>query len=411
MKMKLMRVAFRNIARNMRRSILSGSAIAVAAMSIVLLFALIQGMRDDMANNLKTYYTGEVRLQNARYEEFERYNPIHLTLDWEKIDPILAQESFVKAAVPRINFPANLYIKGTSHAVMGVGADFAREAAFQDTAAIVKEGRLPQAGRNEMLMGSALARDLELELGDRVTLLSNTASRGSNAITLEIVGLSAFPVGALNARYVWVPLDRVQKFLLMGTDTQEILILLQPKTNEAKAALTIHNDILAATGVDTDTRSWKDINVLYSLIDIAQYIYYLIGIFFFLLGSTVIINTTMMVIYERMREIGTLSALGMQGHELTGLFLMEGAFISSIGAAVGVIAGMCITFYLGKAGLDFTDAMSGIDMEISSILYPHFSIWSALFVYVYAVVISTAATLIPSHKASKIEPVEALRYI
>ena len=119
----------------------------------------------------------------------------------------------------------------------------------------------------------------------------------------------------------------------------------------------------------------------------------------------------MMVIYERMREIGTLSALGMHGKELTRLFFLEGAMISAIGAAMGVLLGTVMIVYLGKVGLNFTDAMSGIDMEISSVLYPKFNIWTTIIVYIYSVVISAAATMIPSRRASRIEPVEALRYV
>jgi putative ABC transport system permease protein len=93
------------------------------------------------------------------------------------------------------------------------------------------------------------------------------------------------------------------------------------------------------------------------------------------------------------------------------LFFLEGGFISALGAAVGVLMGTAITLYLGKVGVNFTDALSGIDMEISSILYPKFNIWTTIIVYIYSVVVSAATTMIPSRRASKIEPVEALRYV
>ena len=409
MTMKLIHVAFRNISRNRRRSLLSGIAIAVASMSIVFLFAMVQGMRDDMAQNLATYYTGEVRIRNAQYEEYERYNPIHLTVDWQRIDQALAQRSDVTAYVPRITFPSAFYVNGGNHPAVGIGADFSLEAEYSDFASSVKEGRIPEAGKNEMLIGSVLARDLKLDIGDKVTIISSTAARGNNAMTLEIVGLAAFPVASLNSQFFWAPLDRVQHFLRMDNEVLEVLVMVED--DERKAAGAIKADLESVLGSTLDIQAFNDISMMYSFIEIAQFIYYFIGVFFLLLGSTVIINTTMMVIYERMREIGTLAALGMYGKELTRLFFLEGVFISAIGAAVGVLIGAGITVYLGKFGLNFTDALSGIDMEISSVLYPRFNIWTTLIVYVYSVVISAAATLIPSRKASRIEPVEALRYV
>ena len=144
---------------------------------------------------------------------------------------------------------------------------------------------------------------------------------------------------------------------------------------------------------------------------IAEYIYYVMAIIFILLGSTVIINTTMMVIFERMREIGTLSALGMKGKELTRLFFTEGLIISAISSFAGVVTGAVIVTYLSKVGLNFAEAMQGVDMEVSSMLYPQFSLWTTVFVFFYSVAISSAATFIPSRRASKIEIVDALRYI
>lgn len=411
MNTKLIKTAIRNISRNKRRSILSGTAIAVAAMSIVALFSLIEGMTDDMAFNLKTYYTGEVRVKNADYDKYERYNPMHLTVDWNSIDSALQNEEIVDTYVPRITFPSNLYIGGSNFGAVGVGADFEKEASFQDLAGSLKAGRLPENGKNEMMMGGILARDLKLKIGDKVTVMSTTAARGTNAITLEIVGLFSFPVGALNSKYFWVPLDRTQYFLRMDGGVQEVLIKLNEGITSREAAPVLKASIENNAGIEMDIRPWEDLSTTYGMLKMAQMIYNFIAMFFFLLGSTVIINTTMMVIFERMREIGTLGALGMHGKELIRLFFLEGTFISMIGSAVGVAIGIGLTLWLSKTGIDYTDAMSGMDFEMSAIVFPKLSVGKTVFVYFYSVLIASAATFIPSRHAAKIEPVEALRYV
>jgi len=368
-------------------------------------------MKDDMSNNLKTFYTGEVRIRNARFEEFERYNPMHLTVDWNAAKKVLQENEAVRSFVPRTTFPSSLYIEGTNFGAIGVGADFAMEREFQDFDSILKAGRVPAAGKNEMLMGVVLARDLDLGIGDRVTVLATTAARGSNAVTLEIVGLAAFPVGSLNSKYFWLPHDVVQYFLRMDGGVQEVLVTLKEGVNASDAAASIESALYTETSMEHDVRVWTDISTTYGFLKVAQMIYNIMAGLFFILGSSVIINTTMMVIFERMREIGTLSAMGMKGREITRMFFLEGLFISAVGSAIGVCIGILITVYLGRIGIDFTDAMSGMDFEISSILYPRLNIGTTVFVYVYSLTIASIATLIPSRKASKIEPVEALRYI
>lgn len=407
---RIAQTAFRNISRNKRRSILSGAAIAVAAMSIVMLFAIMGGMSKDMEVNLRNYYTGDINIRNTDYEKYERFNPVHLTVNIEGAEEILTGIEGVDAWVPRTTFPANMYIGGTNYGAVGVGVDFAKERKYADLESIVKEGSLPEAGKNEMIIGAVLAKNLHLKLNDKVTIMSMTASRGTNAITLRIAGIAAFPVAALNTSNFWIPLDRTQHFLQTAGAAQQIMVKTIEGANNKKVAAEINNALITA-GAPAEVNRMQDMSLMFGLMRLADAIYNVVAIFFFLLGSTVIINTTMMVIFERMREIGTLSALGMHGKELVHLFMLEGTFISAAGAGIGVITGVILTLYLGRIGIDFTDAMQGIDMEISSILYPVLSVPRTIFVYFYSVAIATLATLIPSRKAARIQPVEALKYI
>ncbi len=411
MSTKLIHTAFRNVTRNMRRSLLSATAIAVAAMSIVFLFSYIEGIKNDMKYNLENFYTGAIQIQHKDYEKFKRYNPLHLMVDYHSIAPILDDIEGITAYVPRTSFPANIYINEENHAAMGVGVDFAKEAKYFDLKTILTDGRFPKEGANEVLMGSGLAHELKLKIGEKITILSTTAARGTNAITLKIVGLAAFPVAGMNASFFWAPLDRVQYFLRMQDKVQNILVKTRDGVKNSKLSAEIAETLKEKSSVTYDVRSTEDTNLMYSYLELGQTIYYFIGIFFFLLGSTVIVNTTMMVIFERMREIGTLEALGMYGKELVRLFFFEGVFISTIGSFAGVLLGAAITWYFSKVGMDFTEALSGMNIEMASVMRPQLNVALTIFVFFYSVGIASLATLIPSRKAAKIEPIEALRYI
>ena len=223
--MNITHVALRNVSRNIRRSILSGAAIGVSAMAIVLLFAFISGMKLDMKTNLTTYYTGDILIRNQTYKEYERYNPIHLTVDEKEVRQALEGIDGVRLAVARVRFPSTFYINGGMNPAVGVGADFTREEDFQDLDLILKAGRFPEKNERAMLIGAVLAENLGLALGDSVTVMSTTAARGTNAITLKIVGLAAFPVGALNTGFFWTDLDTARYFLRMyNGDSHEILL-------------------------------------------------------------------------------------------------------------------------------------------------------------------------------------------
>jgi putative ABC transport system permease protein len=137
----------------------------------------------------------------------------------------------------------------------------------------------------------------------------------------------------------------------------------------------------------------------------------ILAFMFFLLGSTVIINTTMMVVFERRKEIGTIAAMGMTGPEIVRLFFLEAFFISVLGSLLGVLAGIGLTIPLSRVGLDFSDSMGGVDFQLSPVFYPMLNLRSTVFVFFYSTIVASAASFFPSKKASSVNPIEALRTI
>ncbi len=413
--MKIYKIALRNISRNKRRSLLSASAITIAATAIVFMFGLFAGMIEDMQTNLWTYMTGAVRVRHADFDKYERLNPMHLAIPgYEELLAVIEDDPAVTAMSPRINFPGRVPVGGIASDrkvnIMGTGVNFGSELAYQDYQQTLVEGRLPRMGTREALVGQALAKKLQVEIGGKFTVLSQSGSRGSNAYTFTVVGILALPVSGLNTVMVQIPLDTAQRFLWLPNQVQEILIKIDPEKGQTESIAARLSSVLQSE-VPLNVMDYKEVNGMASMMEMASTTYDILAVIFFLLASTVIINTTIMVIFERMKEIGTLGAMGMSGRQLVKLFFLEALFISIAGAFVGILAGMGITGYLGHVGFTaMSDAMEGMDsMGISSVIYPQLNFKSTVMVFLYSLAITGLATWWPSRRAAKITPVEALR--
>ncbi|MFP4330226.1 MAG: ABC transporter permease [Spirochaetaceae bacterium] len=414
--MKLVTIAWRNLGRNRKRSLLSLSAIAVAALSITLLFALLTGMAEELADNLINHYNGEVRIRHAEYGEYERFNPLHLRIrDAETLVSRLAGTAGVAAVSPRISFPGAVLRDERSFGLRGLGLDFALEGRYQNLETLLVAGVLPEETGREgrrvnAAVGTGVAQRLGLEVGDTFTLLASTMSRGTNAMSFEVTGVLDFPVGGLNAQTFIAPLDAVQRLLRMDSSVTEILLKGEGNLSASQLA-EIATTVVARReeGSELSVEPWTEIRSTYNVIEIARVTYGFIALVFFLLGSTVIMNTVMMAVFERREEIGTLAALGMEEKEIVRLFFLETLIMSAIGSFSGVILGVAIALPLEQVGIDLSQAMQGVSMEVSDIIYPQVDLFTTVVVFLASTLVATAASYLPARSAAKIDPVEALR--
>jgi putative ABC transport system permease protein len=408
--MKLAAIAFRNLQRNRRRSILSGSAIALATMLISLMFGVLAGIMGDYRSNVVRYLTGHVRLRNTEYDANERLNPLHLSVaGYRDLVTRLEAEPAVAAVAPRIQFATAIYREEQTYGSLGLGVDFDRERRVMQVGDSLAAGRLPQMGQREMLLAAGLAEEVGAKVGDKLTLLGKNKYLGLAGMTFTVTGIARFPVAGFNRSFLLVPIDTAQAMLKMEDEATEVLLLARDerRVNELAARA---NAVIAEAGVSgVEARPWERIGMWYALMRTMDLMYNFIALFFFILGTTVIINTTMMVIFERLREIGTVSALGMKPGEIVRLFFLEAFFISAIAAFVGVLLGTGLTLALSRTGVDLSQAMQGVSFEVNPVIRPRPALRSTVFVFCYSVAVASLASFLPSRRAAKIQPVEALR--
>ncbi len=407
--MRLSGIALRNIFRNKRRSLLSIIALAVAAVAITLFFSLFEGIKTDIRSNSWNWDAGEVRLRHAEFDRYEYLNPVqYVVTDYRELVQRLRAHPDVEAVSPRIRVLGAAFRGEQQFATLGLGLDLEQEQEYQDLQRVVAAGRLPLPGANEAVLGRGLASDLDVGIGDIVTFLIQTRQRGSNAFTVDVVGLADFPVPQLNSSGYILPIENADRYMRMDGAVGEILL----KSSGGRTGEfldTVHSIVEDRGRTELSVVAWTQISGGYSYLQAANIVYHIIALIFFLLASTVIISTTMMIIHERTREIGTLAAMGMHGRELVRLFFMESAYLGAIGSFAGVIIGVAITIPLSRIGIDFGSAMDMVEMDLSNVLYPMLNARSTVGVFFFGLVVALLSTYPSARRAAKLRPVEALR--
>ncbi|MFP4491257.1 MAG: ABC transporter permease [Spirochaetaceae bacterium] len=416
--MNLTTIAFRNLWRHKTRSFLSIFTIVIACILGLFMLTLITGMKTDMKNNLISYYSGSIKIRHGEYNRYDYLNPIHLYIEnEEKVREELLEIDGVSDAVARTTAGGKIYIDedpsdrepSSQFTAMGMGIDITREKNILDPESILVKGRLPRMGSREVLMGYGLAEKVGMDTGKKFSFMTSTAARGVNAMTFEVTGLVDFPMADFNNSYFLLPFDTMQDFIQMPGGAQEILLMSEDPEN-AEIQLDGVNSLISEDNSLSylDATLWKNQGDLYGMMGISTLIYNIIVIFFLVLGATVIINTTMMAILERYREIGILGAMGMKPNELVRLFFIEALLAGIISAVIGISLGTGVVLYLEQKGLHFGGALDSMQLEVSSIIYPDLRLFHIILMSVYTVGISGLTTIIPCRKAARIKPVDAI---
>jgi putative ABC transport system permease protein len=404
----LLTMAFRNIFRKPFRSLLCLVTIMLAVFTLTFLFSMIGGLRLDMGNNIKDYTSGEVAIQHVDAEKYERQNPLGFQVNGsEAMLSRLESLEGVNHALPRIPFNVLLSQNGKNTAIQGMGMDFAREDQAWDLGSYLIEGRFPTPGSKEVVMAASLANTVGLSMGEKFTFMTSTGRRTTNAITLQIVGLAHFNLPAWNTKYFLMPIERTKDFLKM--DDNVVQILLRGDVPAADLKTTVEE--AGIFGEDVVLNRWDQGNFLFDMMQLAEFIYAIMGVLFVGIGSTVIATTMMMVITERIKEIGTLGAIGMKPKELVNLFFTEALIIGTAATVFGIGFGLLTTNVAMGGFLDISSALEGVDFGVSGKVPLQIHPLSLLLVAGLGIVVSGVTSYLPSRRAAKIVPVEALRTI
>lgn len=414
----LTKLAFKNLWRHKLRTFISLLAIAFSVMVVVFARGYILGMIDSFVQHSVQFETGHIKIMTAEYKKQQRLLSLNYPVDGFQgggIDAMMQdieKVNNVKAVMPRLKFGAMVAGENDLNALYVWGVDPAKEMKNTALSKYIKEGRMPENGKREVVMGYILMDKLGKKVGDKVTLVYNTSYNSMKGTTFTISGKIESGMSMLNELVVYMPIDVAQNLLYMEGQATEIIIFVPNIAAVEKTIPSVEKEVEAK---DTEKKysvsSYKELSELLPWMELAKMIYNEIYIFIVLLASIVVINTMIMIVKERTKEIGMMTAMGLNSRDILSLFILEGGIMGAIGSFFGSLAGTVIGIVTSMKGIDLTNTVSGFSKDImfNAVVYPVNSIENSIFAFVLGTIIVTLACIIPARRAAKLEPSEAIR--
>ena len=403
----MIKLALRNCLRNKRRTIITGLSMLVAVFVVIVIEAWMFSLIDDMTDNDRLFSIGDVRIRTEKYNEYESLMPIQFYIeDYQAFKEELLNRPEVNRVEAIINAYGSLYDNGTLNSVSVIGAEVGSVYIGDQTT--VREGRLLENGKREIMATPKLLNEYNLVVGDSITIIFKTVSGGSNAATFRIVASVAYDNAEFNSALLVTSVSALSSVMHIEDGAIEAHLYLKDGVDadeEAELLSDVYEDR------ELDIESWKDVSVIYSMIPMYYVMIAIIIILFFFIASTLVFNTMMMSTLERRKEISTMIALGFSRSYVMALFIVEGLIIALVSSVLSAIISFIVISVFGRIGLDLTpfgaDAVDG--WGFPNVLYPHLKAYWYFIVVSGEVLVSVLASCLATKRVRRIEVAEALR--
>jgi ABC-type lipoprotein release transport system permease subunit len=400
-------MAWRNIWRNSRRSLIILAAIISGVGSMIFLNAFTRGMIISIIDNGIKTLTGHVQVHATGYRD----DPVamHSLYDLDRLRETLDQElppgsSWCERV--HVNAVANTARHSVGLSLVGIDPEREPRVSFIGPDAVV-DGRFLETGDStSVVVGQALLDLLDVHLGNKLVLMAMGTDGSAASRAFRIVGAYRSEMEATEKQLVFVPLAAAQQMLGLGNGVSEVAILL-PKHELSRA---VAGQIEAGLPDGMEVRTWRELlPVQEATLDLFDKFMVLWDMVVFIAMGFGIVNTLLMAVLERVRELGVMRALGMRPAGVVRNVLIEAFILLVLGSAIGNLAGWLSVLPMMGSGLDLSAFAAGMqDAGISRIVYPVISSDDLALVNAVVLVLGLVVSLYPAVKAARFTPVEAM---
>ena len=401
------KIAWRNIWRSPVRSFVVMGSVLVGVWAIIVLLGFTNGMVSSYINNAIKNQVSHIQIHQPEFKEDLEVK--YMLKDADTMVEKIAQNADVQSVTPRAMVNVMLSTSSGVRGVMARGVLPESEAKVTALDKKIIEGEyFTEKGRNQVLISKRLADKLGLKLRKKVVLQFQDLNGEITAAAFRIKGIYKTGNNIFDEANIFVKRSDIAPHLGQEKATHEIAIYLNdPKTLDATTAALkadYPNDL-----VETYREISPDVKLYETNIDVSSALFTTIFMLALIFG---IINTMLMAVLERTKELGMLMAVGMNKLKVFGMIVLETIMLGSIGAPIGLFLGWLTVSYFNSAGIDLSSYSSATEAYgFSSIIYPVAD--SGIYLQLMLSVVFTAilASIYPAFKATRLRPVEAMRKI
>ncbi|MEE9152851.1 MAG: lipoprotein-releasing ABC transporter permease subunit [candidate division NC10 bacterium] len=390
-------------------TLISSGGVALGVMALIVVLSVMSGFEKDLRDKI---------LGTNAHVVLLRFGEGGIT-DVDKLLPRITPLPHVAAAAP---FTLHQVMLTSRHGVMGAvlrGIDPEREGQVTDLARNMKKGSLDALSRDGegIILGKSLAASLGISVGDPVNVVSPVGGgvtplgMAPRVKQFTVVGVFEAGMYEYDAGLAYISIPAAQTFFRMGKSVTGVEI----KLDDIYQAPQVAGQMQEELRFPFYTRTWMEMNKnLFSALKLEKTVMFIILVMIVLVAAFGVVSTLTMLVMEKTREIAILKSMGATAAGIMRIFILDGVVIGAVGTLVGLLGGLVVTKNLDRI-VSFVERVFGIDAFPGDVYFldklPHqINAPDVVVVVIVSLIISFLATLYPSWQASRLNPVDALRY-
>ena len=403
------KMAWRNVLRNARRTLITLSAITFGLSAMIIFFGFTDGFHAQWIENTVKTYTGHIQIYRKGYHDDPKLNKS--IRDLSQVLKVLKKEPDLDTFTYRAEIQGLISTAENSYGVLIRGIDTDQEIKITAIRERIRKGSYLKKGeKGGVLVGYKLADKLNAEIGDKIVLMVQAADGSLSADLFRLKGI--FKMGALemDSSFVIISLKDAQKLAAIDGRVTELAVMVKKAEDVLPASQRLERSL---TPLGYEVYTWQKLMPgLKEMIDLDNVFMYVILMIVLVIVSLGILNTMLMSIMERTREFGIMMAMGTKPHQIITLVMLESFYIGLIGIILGIIVGIGANNLIAIRGFDLSRWSGAMELfaTLNPVIYPITNTWNVLWscgtVFTTAIIVS----VYPAVRASRLKPVDAIHF-